>query len=1023
MAQIVRVNNILADGTVVTVYPAGDQPFPTDRPTLSRMGVNLDGPNDYSVMRPFIDVVKTARQPWGSVDIPYADGSIPVDADGWPEDDFGVLLFSGQSNVGGDYKFSFTGVADIPSNKTNFTVVSKTYDAGTNTTSGVLRFPESDTSMNGYVAFTNTAREPESDPGITNLKILRPGYANDDAIFTKTFLSLVEPFGVIRFMDALKTNGNLTESWNDRSKLTSATWSLKTGWPYEVILKFMQVTGKDVWINIPAHANEEFYDELSDLLRSETPQGQRVYFEYSNEVWNGLFEQFDYNTDQAELENAADSGLYGPYVSVQNKYYWGWCRTAAQCAKLKVKLCPELVASGIDDPRFRAIYATQLGYSPAGHQVEQAFNHIADYYAPPEYIFEAIAVAPYYGTSNTTSSIDWNSDSLTAEEVANAILYGAQDNTASKTRFIDFRNMAANYGVKLFAYEGGNDITQANHSVPAKSAAQKLLQVGKAVETSVGSWLSTDPNTIYCYFNVCSKNNANGYWGLTDKQTDLSQPKYVAASKLAKQYTMADSMTLLPPTGLRVKLGTKSNVQLYWYDNTWIETGYRIEKKVGTGDWATLVTLKSNIGYYSDTAVTPGTNYTYRVFALGNADAVSEPSNEATITYPIGTPTVPPPVVPTAPTSLTATALTASSVSLGWTDTASNEYGFRLERATPTGWAVIATLTPNTVSFTDSNATPNTTHKYRVAALGDTNSPYSNTATVTTPQEEGPTTELAVVPWGVCANVNDILDGLKIVFRTIKADGAEWVRFWASPFDTISTANIDRMKAAKAAGLKVCLALQGKDGSARDFGHPDMAYWVTLNKGALKNVDVVEAGNEINLAQYRYNDWGGVNAWHGSYVGLFLKPLYQALKPLGVRVALVSLTWTGGCTCIYGDQLALLEAAGAKNYCDDIAIHMYMTPSTLSAIPGIISEIRTEWPGKRILVTEANVNFNGLSSSAHATQFTNYATVLRSTGKVDAIMYYRAMERSDGLAGNVALFNKAGVVLPRYAVVKGALTN
>ena len=91
---------------------------------------------------------------------------------------------------------------------------------------------------------------------------------------------------------------------------------------------------------------------------------------------------------------------------------------------------------------------------------------------------------------------------------------------------------------------------------------------------------------------------------------------------------------------------------------------------------------------------------------------------------------------PAAPTGLAAAAASASQINLTWTDTSTNEDGFRVERSTDGGvtWTARATLGANATAFADTGLTAGTTYTYRVRAYNVTgNSAYSNTAAATTP--------------------------------------------------------------------------------------------------------------------------------------------------------------------------------------------------------------------------------------------------------------------------------------------------
>lgn len=130
---------------------------------------------------------------------------------------------------------------------------------------------------------------------------------------------------------------------------------------------------------------------------------------------------------------------------------------------------------------------------------------------------------------------------------------------------------------------------------------------------------------------------------------------------------------------------------------------------------------------------------------VGTSGSVTFTATLAAITRTAGllvTAPPPPPPPPSAPTGLTATATAAPSVLLGWTDTASNESGFTIERCTGaacTTFAQIGTVGPNVVTFTDASVAPSTTYRYRVQAWNAVGaSAYSNIASATTPAAPPP---------------------------------------------------------------------------------------------------------------------------------------------------------------------------------------------------------------------------------------------------------------------------------------------
>ncbi len=99
----------------------------------------------------------------------------------------------------------------------------------------------------------------------------------------------------------------------------------------------------------------------------------------------------------------------------------------------------------------------------------------------------------------------------------------------------------------------------------------------------------------------------------------------------------------------------------------------------------------------------------------------------------------PAPTLPAAPSGLTATAVSSSQINLGWTDNASNETGFKIERRTGTAaYAQVATVGANATSYSNTGLAANTLYTYRVRATnGAGDSATSNEASATTSSSSG----------------------------------------------------------------------------------------------------------------------------------------------------------------------------------------------------------------------------------------------------------------------------------------------
>jgi hypothetical protein len=208
----------------------------------------------------------------------------------------------------------------------------------------------------------------------------------------------------------------------------------------------------------------------------------------------------------------------------------------------------------------------------------------------------------------------------------------------------------------------------------------------------------------------------------------------IHATSFAANATGAYSVTLTAatppaaPSALTATVGSATAVNLTWADNSTNETGFLIERKTGSsGTWAQIASAGANARTYSNTGLSAGTTYYYRVRAY-NALGNSAYSNEVSGMPPVSC-------------SSSTTAINArSSVSgtLAATDCRSTVRGsgYYYDRFTFTAVAgTTYTLTMNSTALDaylylvnsagtvlafndDSNGTLNSTIVYRATAAG-----------------------------------------------------------------------------------------------------------------------------------------------------------------------------------------------------------------------------------------------------------------------------------------------------------------
>lgn len=204
--------------------------------------------------------------------------------------------------------------------------------------------------------------------------------------------------------------------------------------------------------------------------------------------------------------------------------------------------------------------------------------------------------------------------------------------------------------------------------------------------------------------------------------------------------TFAAAAELQASSNLSVTAVSTSQINLSWQDNSNNETGFKIERSSNGSSFSEIATVGANITSYSNTGLLESTQYYYRVRAYkvqGNKTTHSAYSNTANAT------TFSSVVIPNTPSNLNVvTAQSATStdswIDLGWTDNATNEDGFAIERSSDgVNFSFYTHIWfPNMNSFRDNEVISGITYYYRVRAFVFQNfqlyySGYSNVASAT----------------------------------------------------------------------------------------------------------------------------------------------------------------------------------------------------------------------------------------------------------------------------------------------------
>jgi phosphodiesterase/alkaline phosphatase D-like protein len=194
-----------------------------------------------------------------------------------------------------------------------------------------------------------------------------------------------------------------------------------------------------------------------------------------------------------------------------------------------------------------------------------------------------------------------------------------------------------------------------------------------------------------------------------------------------------------PPTAPGVPVLTvvsSTQINLTWTaatDNVGV-TGYFVERCAGAGCTTFTQVNAPTTTSYNDTGLTASTSYTYRVRATDAANNLGPYSTTATASTQAPPDTQP----PTAPGTPVLTVVSSNQINLTWTASTDNVgvTGYFVERCAGAGCSTFAQVAaPTAASFNDTGVGAATTYSYRVRARDAASnlSPYSATATATTP--------------------------------------------------------------------------------------------------------------------------------------------------------------------------------------------------------------------------------------------------------------------------------------------------
>lgn len=365
-----------------------------------------------------------------------------------------------------------------------------------------------------------TLRITETDPAdpIRNIRFILPGFEDTHSTqpFHPEFLKRWERFKVLRFMDMQRTNNSRQMNWPDRPTPQRQTQGGEAGVALEYLIQLANALDADPWFCMPHRATDDYVRSFAAMVKADLKPGLKVYIEYSNECWNGTFEQARYCRDKGK-----ELGLSTNDFQAQLRY----------CSRRSVELFQiwEDVFDGAD--RLIRVLPAQSANPWTSEQAmdfEDAYKHA-----------DVLAIAPYFGNALGNPETQNQVARMTVDQVLDKCAeYIAEGN---KT-IAEQARLAQERGLRLVAYEAGQHLVGHGGAENNKvledlfHAANRHPRMRELYLDYLAGWRQNG-GTMAAIFSSLGAGSKWGSWGLMEyhDQPAAEAPKYQAVIEFLDQ--------------------------------------------------------------------------------------------------------------------------------------------------------------------------------------------------------------------------------------------------------------------------------------------------------------------------------------------------------------------------------------------------------------------------------------------------------------------------------------------------------
>lgn len=474
-----------ADNTQTKDSPNGETDFGSVPASVKlNLGTNLAQPNYVIGPLMFINRMQTAR-PWSAQSKECASfdcgPEVPLTTEGYPRHSpfrggytakTQVATGDGSGKFNGIFTITFQGSGKVRLWGRSLGLQTEyTFQGPCHNSKDPCVFPFEVKNDGGEIADGIRARlfieleESRANDPIRDIQILPPGVSPESAKknpFYEGFLKEMKQFSTIRYMDWLATNRSDVRDWNQRTTKDDPVQTSDKGTALEWIIELSNRSETDPWINIPTLATDQYIRALAKLLADPIhglAPGRKVYIEYSNEVWNGLFAR----QNQFAIREARRRFGYKDFETD---------RFVARRSLEIFKLFHEVFGNKQKSRIVEVLPAQAAAYGAARKMLETFYDERVN---PKQAIrVDAIAINPYFGGRTTRRAIE---SGEIYDMTLTDLFERVKDEIAIEVipALDAYKQIAAEYNCDIVGYEGGQHF--AAHTVYSRSEEAGVMDL------------------------------------------------------------------------------------------------------------------------------------------------------------------------------------------------------------------------------------------------------------------------------------------------------------------------------------------------------------------------------------------------------------------------------------------------------------------------------------------------------------------------------------------------------------------